>query len=356
MSRIDQRVEAVPADNPGAVRLSLRSRRDVADRLAAIRSSRLATSNHLDRVLNCAAGFYVSGAIDPRDLRGTIARLESLVRAHMPDLAVHRAPRSASITPRHVALVVSEPAFIENDGFAFVGVESHAVVLRPDGLDFVSGVLPGSTTPHLFDQIVKRRGGLTSLADVLLRMSRLWPTLLSLRSRQRRMGRGVPPRAIVTPYGDGLLFAAVEKLEGMPCSGTSAVSVTRGGGVARRELRDWYAEGDVRLNVETRTFVGRSKLSVRQIEVHDRLVAFEREFEDVIAEGDWRWRIGLGQADAAVQAMAGALRLTMLTRARREAAYDVLEAIVESDAWMREAEVNEANQHRSRLALRERYE
>lgn len=328
--------------------MQLTTKRQVTDRLDRVRASWSGTPNPFDRVLDHAAGFYIAGDIDPRDLRAKIARLESILRDRMPDLVVQRARRSASITPRHVALIVSEPVIVDMHGHSFVSVESHAVVLMADSLHYVSGLLPGSTTPHLFEQMVKRGGTLTSLTEVLLGMSRLWPTLLQMRMRQRLRGQGVPPRAIVTPYGDGLLFAAVEKVSGMPGSGTTAVTVVRGGGVNHRDLTDWYARDGERVNVETKTFVGAAQLKPKQIEVRDRLRDFEREYQDVIADGDWRWRIGLGQPDAAVTAVAAAYMLVTPPLERRESAFDALEAIVESACWIDEAIKNEANQRRNK--------
>jgi hypothetical protein len=68
----------------------------------------------------------------------------------------------------------------------------------------------------------------------------------------------------------------------------------------------------------------------------------------VIAEADWRWRIGLGQEDVSVDALADAFRIRAPSEARRQEAYDALEALVASDLWLAEAGRNSSNQKRKR--------
>lgn len=320
----------------------------VRQRIDAITAARPVGSAPADAVIDRALELYERGGLTPQRLRPAIARLESKLRADIPDLVIHRPPKSASQSPSRAVLLVCEPRVIDMGRRMLVSAESHAVVLTTTAVHATRGVLPGWASPHLFERIDQRLGRAESLTATLLALSCLWPTLLVMRARQRLKGVGVPPSAIVTPFAGGLLFGAIEKVEGMPPQGMTATIVD---GIARRtrSLRDWYADDrGNRLFVETKTFVAADRLSLSQLELHGRLKAFTDEFADVVAEADWRWRIGYGQRDEAVDAIASAFRIRPVGDGRREEAYDLLEQLVESDLWLDEVARNAANQNRKR--------
>lgn len=320
----------------------------VRQRLRAIVAARPVGSAPADAIIDRALDLYSRGVLKRRDLQPAIARLESRLRQDIPDLVVERAPRPVSPTPNRAALIVCEPRVVDcGGGRIIVTAESHAIVLTPTEVHTIRGILPGWASPHLFERMNERLGYTGSLTGKLLALSRLWPTLLLMRGRQRLNGEGVPPTAIVTPFAGGLLFGAVEKVEGIPSGGMTATVVDKYG-LRCRQLHDWYADRGNRLFVETKTFVAACRLSPRQRELHDKLEAFTRQYADVLAEADWRWRIGYGQPDVTVDAVATAFRICALDEGRREAACDALQAVVASDLWFAEVAQNKANQNHKR--------
>lgn len=324
----------------------MRKRLTVEERLRVIAEARTFSTRSGDDVLRRALDLYSGRQVVGGDLRKMVATLESGLRAIMPEVVIFRAPKSVSTTPRQVGLLACQPRVIDAGGRFIVSAESHGVVLTTSKVSVVSGFLPGWTGPHLFERVHERLARDFSITAVLLSLSRLWPTLLLMRARQRLAQRGSPLHAIVTPFEGGLLFASIEKVSGMPPTGMVVTEVDTSG-ARQRILRDWYADQGSRVWVGTKTFVGSEQLSLRQQELRDRLEAFATEYDDVIADADWRWRIGLGQADESVELIGLAFRLSVCPLSRREDAYDVLEAIVSSDLWMKEVAKSVANQSRN---------
>lgn len=323
------------------------ARQLVAERMDAISTQRPIGSSPADLILARAVELYEGRSLRSRDLVAAAKRLASNLLGDIPDAVIELSPRSVSPAPRQVVVNVFEPRVVVGEGLVQIAAENNAVALTASGIHSTRGILPGRTGAHLFERIAERGGSVTSFAQIMLRLSRLWPTLLLMRARQRQAGRGVPPSAIVTPFDDGLLFGAVEKVVGMPPMGMTAAVVDRMG-TRNRILRDWYAEGGEKVWVDTKTFVGASQLSSSQVELRNRLEDFCKAYPDVIADCDWKWRVGLGQADEAVEMIARAFRLKPVPDARREEAYDALEAIAVGDLWLAEVERNLANQRRKR--------
>lgn len=120
-------------------------------------------------------------------------------------------------------------------------------------------------------------------------------------------------------------------------------------GQEERRAHDFYGDvtGD-RLCVMTNTYVDDTLLAPEQRQLRKMLGRFVAEFSDVVEEGDWRWRIGLGVNDPAVQAVAQTFRLRLASDARRQAGLAALEAIVMSEPWQRVAAETLASQERRR--------
>jgi hypothetical protein len=176
-----------------------------------------------DQILAAAVALYDDGPIKRRDLKSAIAKLESNIRRGLPDLTVIRAPRSASSQPEHVGLMVYETRAVMENTDRIVTAENHSVVLTEARVIFISGLLPGGTRPHLFERVVERDSGRLSMSAVLLQLSAIWPTLLWMRMKQRREGRGLPVTEVITPFANGLLFGSLEKLDGLPPAGPTVV-------------------------------------------------------------------------------------------------------------------------------------
>jgi hypothetical protein len=339
--------EAVPAGEPRGVsdqidRRAIRksrakagkqAKRFVKDRYKEIMEARPPGSRPADQVLRTAVALYDNGPLHPRDLKDAIARLEVQLRRQLPDLWILRAPKSASRTPQQVGLMVFEPRAVSQGTDEIISAENHSVVLTPQGIVFISGLLPGGTRPHLFQRIVERGTRHRTFAEVQMELSTIWPTLLWMRTEQRLGGRGVPLSVMLTPFANGLLFGTLVKVVDLPPAGPT-VSIVTTNEPQNRTLHDFYgdAEGN-RIWAMTNTFVDEHLLASDQIEVRDALKAFLAEYEDVVADNNWRWRIGLGCNDVAVAITARTFKLTVPSEARRASALAALEGIVTSPSW-----------------------
>ena len=314
-----------------------RAKRLVRDRFNEVIAARPFGSRPADKILSHAADLYRDGPIEPRALKASIARLEATIRSDLPDLVIQRAPRTASPKPKKVGLIVYETRAIVEEGQRFITAENHSVVLTERSIVFISGLLPGGSRTHLFERVFERGGRSRMLAEIQLQLSALWPTLLWMRTQQRLQGRGKPLAVMMTPFEDGLLFGSLQKVDALPAAGPTVV-VVRIGGQETRTLRDFYGdEKGTRLWAMTNTFVDEALLNVDQRPLLSTLVAYVREYPDVIADNDWRWRIGLGIDDPAVHFVANTFRITTPSESRRSEALGALEEIVNSGPWQREA-------------------
>ena len=170
-----------------------------------------------------------------------------------------------------------------------------------------------------------------------------------MRGQQRLAGRGAPITAIITPFANGLFFSSIEKTEGLPPSGPLR-AIVDANGTHKRKLRDYYRDGPARVSVMTKTFVDSGKLSASQRSLRDQLRMFIAEFGDVVADHDWRWKIGLGETDDTVNEFVRAFRIKVASEDRRSKAYAALEGIVTSKEWQQEEARNRDNQQNRTLS------
>lgn len=329
----------------GRAKAGKEAKRIVKDRYSEVIEARPPGWGPADQVLRTAVALYDRGPLQPRDLKTAIARLEVHLRRQLPDLWVLRAPRSASQKPERVGLMVFETRAVSEGREEFVTAENHSVVLTPQGIIFISGILPGGTRPHLFQRIRERGVRQRTFAEIQLELSNIWPTLLWMRTEQRLSGRGAPIPVMMTPLGDGLLFGNIVKVVDMPPAGPTVAIVTTGQ-QQNRTLYDFYGDNNGnRVWAMTNTFVDKALLAADQIEVRDALKEFVAEYDDVVADNNWRWRIGLGCDDVAVAITAKTFKLTVPSDARRASALAALEKIVTSPTWQAVAARSLASQH-----------
>ena len=78
------------------------------------------------------------------------------------------------------------------------------------------------------------------------------------------------------------------------------------------------------------------------------LQAFVRTFTDVVADNNWRWKIGLGLRDPAVATITKTFKLTEVSADRRAEALAALEAIVSSPVWQNVAAATLESQQRGK--------
>lgn len=240
--------------------------------------------------------------------------------------------------------MIYETRAVNEGDQSFISAENHSVVLAEDHIVFISGLLPGGTRPHLFERVYERSGKVIAMAEVQLRLTAIWPTLMWMRAEQRMVGRGDPVTVMMTPLGDGLLFGDFQKVSNLPPAGPTVVVIDQSG-QQTRTLRDFYGdESGNRLWAMTKTFVDGELLSPQQAQLRDSLSAFVRDHHEVVADNDWRWKIGLGLEDPAVVTVAKTFRLKSPPQDKRAAALAALEAIVSSDSWRLEAARSKASQ------------
>jgi hypothetical protein len=151
---------------------------------------------------------------------------------------------------------------------------------------------------------------------------------------------------MMTPFADGLLFGSLDKLEGLPPAGPTVV-VWGAPAQQTRQIYDFYGDGSgTRLWAMTNTFVDAALLAPDQLQLRDMLRACLVTFPDIVADNNWRWRVGLGTSDPAVAIVAKTFKLSTPSDDRRKAALAALEAVVASKAWQSVASNTLASQQR----------
>lgn len=323
-----------------------KAKRVVKQRFEDVCQARPVNSRPADQILKAAVDLYVDGFIARRDLKAAIAKLEAIVRQSLPDLAVTRAPRSVSQKPERVGLMVHETRAVTEEAERLVTIENHSVVLEEKRVIFISGLLPGGSRPHLFERVFERDRQMKTLAEIVLLSADIWPTLMWMRTEQRLSGRGSPITVTMTPFANGLMFGSLEKLDTMPPAGPT-VAIVDQFGQKPYQLHDFYGDTNGnRLYARTTTYVDASLLSPEQLTLRDMLQVFVRTFTDVVADNNWRWKIGLGLRDPAVAIITKTFKLTEVNAHRRAEALAALESIVSSTAWQNVAAATLESQQR----------
>ena len=322
--------------------------REVKARLEEIMASRPVGSGAADQTLRRAIEIFQNGQLTRANLPAAGNKLAAMLKGDIRDVEIVRGPRTLSFRHAQTSLIAYETRAIKEAGQILISLESHAILLRENDILFVSSLMPGMTRPHLFERVLQRAGPNQTFASAQLQMPSLWPTVLLMRGQQRLAGRGVPITAIITPFANGLFFSSIEKNEGLPPSGPLR-AIVDANGIHQRMLRDYYRDGPARVLVVTKTFVDSVKLSNSQCSLRDRLSAFIADFADVVADHDWRWKIGLGETDEAVSEFVRAFRIKVASVERRSKAYAALEAIITSEAWQQEESRNRENQQNRML-------
>lgn len=313
-------------------------------RYDAVLGARPVGSQPANDILGRAAALYRNGPIAPRDLSAAVKQLRLGIGRDLPDHFAVFSPRCVSAAPRITGLMVYETRAITINGDQLVSALNHTVILEPDRITFVSGLLPGGTRLHLFERLYERDIRRPTMAEVTIRLSALWPTLLWMRAEQRRHGRGVPITVAMTPLEGGLLFGQIQRLDSMPPAGPT-VAVVEPFGQKTREIHDFYADSTgARIWTMTNTYVDKALLGPDQRKLEASLRRFVNAYRDVVEANDWRWRFGLGTSDPAVATVARAFKITLPSDARFGAAFAALELIILSSAWQTVAAATEASQ------------
>ena len=349
--------ESTAAESDGIDRKAIRkgrkavakkAKRIVKQRFEDVYQARPVNSRPADQILKAAVDLYANGPIARRDLKAAIARLEARVRQSLPDLAVTRAPRSVSQKPERVGLMIHETRAVTEGAEKVVTVENHSVILEDKRVIFISGLLPGGSRPHLFERVLERDRKKKTLAEIVLLSADIWPTLMWMRTEQRLSGRGSPIPVMMTPFANGLMFGSLEKLDAMPPAGPT-VAIVDQFGQKPYQLHDFYGDANGnRLYARTTTYVDASLLSPEQLTLRDMLQAFVRTFTDVVADNNWRWKIGLGLRDPAIVIVTKTFKLTEASADRRAEALVALESIVSSPVWQNVAAATLESQQRGK--------
>lgn len=293
----------------------------------------------LDDIIDRISDVYARGPMNPSKFRTTVARFEAALLKDIPAAIVLHADPSDTPTIPERAIMLTKPLDASSGRDRQLTVQWHSIVMRTSRWYFVSGLAPACAIPHLFDRVVERNASKVDATSICLGLTAVWPTMALVRGEQLLAGVGKPLGAIVVPFGDGLMLGKLERLDGMPATGLVAVSGNMGF-IRFGHPADWYSSGKSRLNAEMKTFVEGGQLSERQIRLRDQLNAFADEHADVVADDQWRWRIGLGADDPCVAAVASAFGLVPATSMRRSAAYAHLDGIMLSKDWTDEAKSN----------------
>lgn len=146
-------------------------------------------SHSADQILRIAVALYKDGPISRHGLRTAISKLESDIRCHLPDIGVLRSPRSLSMKPERVGLMVFVARTINEQQRKIVSAENYSIILEEGRIVFILGRLPGGADPHLFKRVFERDSRKKNFSQILLKSSDIWPTLLWMRAEQSRHSR-----------------------------------------------------------------------------------------------------------------------------------------------------------------------
>lgn len=174
-----------------------RTKRMVQTRYDDVLDARPVNSRPADQILRHAVRSYDDGPIARRDLKTTIARLEITIRRVLPDVLVVRAPRSVSLKPERVGLMVFETRTITVGSDRIITPENHAIVLADNDGRWRFGLGERDPAVDVVAQIFRvrvpseeRRGDALAQLEAIV-SSTAWASVAAktLESQQRRAER-----------------------------------------------------------------------------------------------------------------------------------------------------------------------
>jgi hypothetical protein len=220
------------------------------------------------------------------------------------------------------------------------GANTYTFTFWPAGLWFLSTTDPLFTTNHFHQRLVERTSRRhESLAEAQDSLSILWPTLFELGQQRRRQGRRANVTNFISPMADGLIFGEMQKLdmsnEMAELAAPELIDFQNGLALTRR-LFDFFCNGDKRLFVLVRTFVGNDKLKDTQRRLKETLDRYVRRHPAVIECLRYRSRLAF-DADAPYGPTHHDLSVvSQPSTAGYQKALAELDAITSSDDWLTE--------------------
>jgi hypothetical protein len=221
-----------------------------------------------------------------------------------------------------------------------LGANIYTFTFWPSRLWFLSTTDPLYTTDHLHQRLAERAATKQqTLAGAQDSLSILWPTLIELGQQRRKHGRPGNVTNFITPFGDGLVFGDMQKLE-MSAKIADLVAPQMIDfkdlvGVEHR-LADFFSKGNLRLMAIVRTYVAGTQLKDKQRrlrEILDRYVHRHRTVVQVLRDRTRLAFDGEGQYGRALYKLYSSPRPS--TSDYRKALSE-LDAITSSEDWSSE--------------------
>ena len=121
------------------------------------------------------------------------------------------------------------------------------------------------------------------------------------------------------------------------------------------ELQDAYTNGNQRLLVFVKTFVGADQMQPGQAVLANRMNAVVDAYPDVVEHLRLRWQIAHGFETEISSEIMRVMGLREVSQVRIQQAVIEIIAITDTDEWKREAEFNRKSQERYQLDVERRH-
>ncbi len=303
-------------------------------------------------VLRHALEGYGAESLTWPSLRSKAQDFNRYVTSHVTDCTIHRVLRrpigrkepGASVS---IYRLMAKPL---RQAETLFGANTYTFTFWCSGLWFLSTTDPLFTTDHFHQRLVERAiRRHESLAEAQDSLSILWPMLLELGEQRRKQGRRANVTNFISPLADGLIFGEMQKLvmntEMTELAAPELIDFQNGLALTHR-LFDFFCNGDKRLLILVRTFVGSDKLKDTQRRLKEALDRYVRRHSVVIECLRNRSRLAF-DADAPYGPVHHDLFVVPQPSATDyQRALAELDAITSSDDWR--SEIDRSIENRSR--------
>jgi len=230
------------------------------------------------------------------------------------------------------------------------GANTYTFTFWADGPWFLSTTEPLFITDHLHQRLVerasKRRESLVEGQDSL---SILWPTLIELGQQRRKQGRPANVTNFVSPMVDGLVFGEMQKLDvnaEMAESSAPELIHCQNGLALTYQFVDFFRNGNERLLVLVRTFLGHEQLKDKQRRLKETLDRYVHRHPAVIECLRYRSRLAFDADPPYGPVHHDLFAVPRPSPADYQRAFAELDSITSSVEWM--SEIGHSAQNRSR--------
>jgi hypothetical protein len=299
-------------------------------------------------ILLTALAHYKNGKLPEGQGRPAARELAEYLRRTMIDFEILTGEvRSLGKAGNANGVTIYSAKPVEDGGRMYLGAYFHALIFRQSEFWILSSIEPAMTTTHMHERILARSSEVYSnFTAAQKRLSAFWPLLIEAGNQLKRTrGSSQPIVYFAYPWADGLLLGNMQKVSEKSVGRPSFLRF-RGDTGEPRELQDAYTSGDQRLLVFVKTFVGPDQMKPGQVFLADRMNAVVDAYPDVVEYLRLRWQIAHGFENEISSEIMRVMGLPEVSRERLQQAVCEIIAIIDTDEWKREAELNKNSQER----------